>query len=50
VQFAAQRVGFHPDADEVVGAVEVKSLGVSQRHEFSTQIILIHVIPNGRGE
>ena len=33
MQCAANSVGFHADADEIVGAVEIEGLGVGQGHE-----------------
>ena len=35
VQRAANGVGFHPDADQIVGTVEFKGLGVSEGHGVS---------------
>src|SRR5438270_6677783 len=29
---AANGIGFHPDSDQIIGAVEVKSLGLGERH------------------
>jgi hypothetical protein len=32
MQLAADRVGFHADADEIVGIVQIERLGMSEGH------------------